>query len=255
MRNSLRWLMAAALSLFAMQGYAQHSDITFDVDAGQLVIEAEGHEHGGEEGHGEEEEHHEGGLITQDGKWLFEADFGDFAGGPDSTANPGYATHEEIGVLNPGELIGFEGVGVLQFWDGAAWTTATSATVSIEDAFGALTMFSSAGVVDGSTSWISQADGAGGVHAHVDYNINSEAGVGAYLIEMLLTGYDETGSNEVYAASESYYIAFNRGLGHEEYEAAVDALVGEVPLPGAAIFMLSALSALGLGKSRKRVQR
>lgn len=121
MRNNMQWLVASALSVFSIHGYAQHSDITFDVEGNQLVIESEGHSSG--EGSGEEG--HEGGLVTTDGKWLFEADFGDFGQGPDVTDDPGYVSHEDSGVLNPGEIIGFAGVGSLEYWDGLSWTTNT----------------------------------------------------------------------------------------------------------------------------------
>lgn len=247
MNNNLKWLMAGAFSLFAVQGYAQHSDIVFDVDDNQLVIEAEGHDHG------DGEEDHSGGLMTTDGKWLFEGDFGDFAGGPYETDDPGFATHETSGVLIPGSIIGFQGFGSLEFWDGFSWSTATDATVSIEDAFGATTSFSGSGVSNGSTAFIDAADSAGGFHAHVPFTINSDASVGAYLIELSLLGFDDTGASQIYDASESFYIAFNFGLDEEVFEAGVDALaVSEVPVPGAAVLMFSALSALGVLGARKR---
>ena len=246
MQNNFKWLAAGALSLFALQGYAQHSDITFDVDDNQLVIESEGHDHD----HGDED--HAGGLLTSDGKWLFEADFGDFGQGPFATDDPGYASHETSGVLNSGEVIGFAGVGTLEYWDGFSWTTSTSATVSIEDVFGAETSFTSGGVANGSSTFIDAADSAGGFHSHIEYSINSDALSGAYLIEMMLLGFDETGSTQVYTPSESYYIAFNFGLDEETYEAGIDALVSEVPVPGGAVLMFSALSALGLiGRKRR----
>lgn len=49
--------------------------------------------------------------------------------------------------------------------------------------------------------------------------------MGAYLIEMQLLGFDSTGSNQVYGASESYYIAFNFGLDEAAYEASIDAFL------------------------------
>lgn len=245
-----KWYFAAAISLFALQGYAQHSDITFDIEDNQIVIEAEGHTHEGEHGHEEGEEGHEGGLVTADGKWLFEADFQDFAGGPYETDDPGFVTHE-AGVMNSGEILGFAGVGALKFWDGLSWTSATDAVVSIEDVFGATTSFTNTGVSAGATTFIDAAGSTGEIHAHIPYLINSDADIGAYLIELTLLGFDAAGENQIYAASESFYLAFNFGLSEADYEQSVDALAA-VPVPGAALFMFSALSALGAFGARKR---
>ena len=106
-------MVAGALSVFALQAHAEHSDIVFDIEDNQIIIEAGEHEHDDDGG----EVDHSAPVLTYDGKLLFEGDFGDF-GGLNSTDDPGYASHESSGVLNPGELIGFAGVGSLMFWDG-----------------------------------------------------------------------------------------------------------------------------------------
>ncbi|MDP5211170.1 hypothetical protein [Microbulbifer sp. 2205BS26-8] len=221
MQSILKWVVAGALGALAVQSHAQHSDVVFDVDNGQIVIELEGHMHDSGEG-----EAPEGGVLTSDGEiLLFEADFLDFGQGPFATDSPGYASHEESGVLNPGDIIGFSGVATLLFWDGTAWTATTADQVTVVDVFGAETVFSSAGVAAGSSSFVGAADAVGGLHSHIDYEINSDAAIGAYLIEMQLLGFDSTGSNQIYGTSESYYIAFNFGLDEVAYEASIDAFL------------------------------
>ncbi|WKD51084.1 hypothetical protein [Microbulbifer spongiae] len=221
MQSILKWIVSGVLSALAVLSHAQHSDVVFDVDNGQIVIELEDHMH--ESGEGEAPE---GGVLTSDGEvLLFEADFLDFHLGPFATDDPGYASHEESGVLNPGDFIGFSGVATLLFWDGSAWTTTTADQVTVVDIFDAETVFSSAGVAAGSSGFVGVADAVGGFHSHIDYEINPDAAMGAYLIEMQLLGFDSTGSNQIYGTSESYYIAFNFGLDEAAYEASIDAFL------------------------------
>ncbi|MEW5249174.1 hypothetical protein [Microbulbifer discodermiae] len=212
MQTILKWIVAVALGALAVQSHAQHSDVTFDIVAGQIVIEADGHMH------------RAGALSGNTQKLVFEADFGDFNQGPYATDDPGYVSHEVSGVLTPGDIIGFSGVGTLQFWDGTAWTAMTLDQVTLTDALGAQSTFSSAGTFAGSSSFIGAADSMGGFHSHIDYEINPDAAVGAYLIEMQLLGFDSTGSSQIYVASESYYIAINFGLSEAAFEASITAL-------------------------------
>lgn len=250
MLNHIKWPVAIALAFSVSQTYAQHSDVIFDIDAGQIVLEGEPHDHE-EEGHAEEEEH-AGPVLTQNGKFLYETDFGDFGGGPYLTDDPGFASHEETGVLNSGEVIGFSGVGSLQYWDGFNWSTTTDDVVSVLDIMGETTDFTSSGVNHGSSTFIDAADSSGGFHAHVDFSINSDADIGAYLIEMMLLGLDSTGASTVYASSETFYIAFNNGLTEQAYEASVDALAA-VPVPAAAWLFGSALIGLaGIGRKKAK---
>lgn len=239
---------AVAAAVLATPTYAAHFDIGFEVHDGKIELafgehdhdhEEEGEEHAEEEG----EEHHEEGepLTTANGKYIFEADFGDFAGGPFATRDPGFAA--EDGSLGSSEIYTFNGIGSITFWDGSAWTSETDAAINIKDAFFNLSEWNSTGYNAGSTSYIGQSDAEGGFHQHVDYTINNDADAGAYAI-MLNIG-DSEGK---YAESDSFYIVFNRGLSEEAYEAAVDNL-SEVPVPAAGWLMLSAL--LGLRAVKK----
>ncbi|MCZ8076046.1 MAG: PEP-CTERM sorting domain-containing protein, partial [Paucibacter sp.] len=70
--------------------------------------------------------------------------------------------------------------------------------------------------------------------------------VGAYLIELKLKSDD-------YAASDSFYIVFNRGLSEAAFESSVDALVAvPVPEPSSYILMLAGMGAVGLLVRRRR---
>jgi len=176
---------------------------------------------------------------------IFEADFGDLAGGPNSTDDPGY--DHEAGQFTPSTILAFKVQGPLEFWNGSTWSTATPATITFIDALGtevAITGASGAGA----TGLIGQFDGAGNLHEHIDMNIDAGAATGAYAVTVSLFGLLNDQSTPVYGESTPFMFVFNRGLAHADFEAAVNARV--VPIPAAAWLLGSAVAGLGLLRRR-----
>ena len=236
--NKLCTAIAAGSLCFALQANAEHSDIEIASEGGQIVVETVAPID----------------FIT--GNLIFEGDFGDFAFGPYETDDPGFATHD--GLLNPNEILNFEATGSLLFWNGASWLNSVpdQETVRLTDAWGVDTLFSTSGVVNGATTVIDQASGTGGIHAHLHFILENDAGigtpaVGAYMIELVLFGSNGTGGPITSAASDPFFIAFNSGLSPFDFESAIDARVAAVPIPGAGLLMISALGLLG-GVARRR---
>lgn len=177
---------------------------------------------------------------------IFEANFGDLAGGPHSTDDPGY--EHEAGQFTPGTLLAFKVLGPLEFWNGSQWTVSTPATVTFSDALGndvAITGVSGVGA----TGFIGEVDGEGNLHEHFDMSIDAGAATGAYAVVLSLFGLLADQTTPVYGESAPFMIVFNRGLANEDFEAAVGARV--VPVPAAAWLFGSALAGLGFARRRR----
>ncbi|MEF7612753.1 PEP-CTERM sorting domain-containing protein [Aquincola sp. MAHUQ-54] len=220
-------LAAGSLVPFAAHAVGEHDhagDVAVSAVGGQLVL-------GG------------GFQTTASGHKLYEAEFGDqFV--YYQTSNPGFQTQDGAALL-PGTFLSFAGVGALGFWNGTAWGTAAAGDyVSIRDAAGQDTQWTGSGVAAGASSYIARVDAGGGVHAHVPFSTNPLGTEGAYLIQLQLTSPD-------YASSTPFYIAFNYGLSHEDFELAVDSLVTAVPEPGTYALMLLGLGAVGMAARRR----
>ncbi len=216
------------------------------------------HDHGEEEGHGDVE----GGIVGSQivisggemvaaGGHIYEGDFGDAEGGPYETDAPGF----DIDGFNTGEILAFNVVGPLQFWNGTSWGTAStgaadSGTVSILDAQTSVFNVDGASVLEGLVA-VGAADALGEVHQHIEFSINASAATGSYLFEAALFGYDSTFTNLLYTASETVYIALNNGLSELAFEGSVDAFANPVPVPAAWLFMASGLASLILGRRAK----
>lgn len=177
---------------------------------------------------------------------IFEADFGDLSGGPNSTDDPGY--DHEAGQFTPGTILAFKVLGPLEFWNGSQWTVDTPATVTFSDALGndvAVTGVSAAGT----SGLIGEIDGDGNLHEHIDMSIDAGAATGAYAVVLSLFGLLADQTTPIYGESAPFMIIFNRGLAFEDFEAAVGARV--VPVPAAAWLFGSALAGLGLARRRR----
>jgi hypothetical protein len=146
--------LSAALFLTAGAAQAQHlhaGDVELGLAGGVIVVDPEG-------------------LAERaaNGYALFEGDFRDFAGGLFSTDDPGFISEQDS--LPVGAIIRYRGLGALQSWDGAAWSTAASGvTLGILDVLGTNTLFSSTGVTD-PVGAIAQVSGAGDIHSHLDFH-------------------------------------------------------------------------------------
>ena len=211
-----------------------HSDIDVTVDAGQIVME--------------------NAEVLSNGFRIFESEFGEL-GNPYATDDPGFVV--EDGTFSAGQLLGFEGLGPLQFWNGSQWTVPVGGeSIEVIDVlsdryfFDALSSPSGVGFVDA-------ADPEGGIHSHVEFEIGAGAGTptsGAYLIELALSGYEADQITQAYADSESFFIAFNLGMDEVAFEASIDALAS-IPLPAGLPLMLSGMIGLFACTYRKKFKK
>ncbi|WP_428504910.1 PEP-CTERM sorting domain-containing protein [Roseateles sp.] len=226
----LAFAALAVLPVWAVAGEDHAGDISVSAVNGKLIV-------GGS--------HFETHGVT--GFNIYEADFGDLASGPWATKDPGFQT-QAGGLLKPGALISFEGLGALSFWNGVNWGASAAAYgVTIADVYqDAPTTWTFGGVSQGETQYVSEVSAGGTIHDHLKMSVTPNAPVGAYLIELKLKSDD-------YAASDSFYIVFNRGLSEAAFESSVDALVtAPVPEPSSYILMLAGMGAIGLLARRRR---
>lgn len=184
---------------------------------------------------------------------IFESDFGDFAGGPFKTDDPGF-DHED-GAFAPFTQLWYRGIDKLGFWNGSAWGAGPVGTsVTIEDALGAKTFFSAAGITNADGA-VGQFDSGGNIHQHLDFELvpGPTSPTGAYLITLQLTSRTSTGGTPgPYLDSLPFHIVFNNGLGAEAFEASVMALT--VPEPGTYAMLIAGLLVVG-AVARRRAHR
>ena len=228
-------LTGVAFAFLASGVSAQHahSDIDAVIESGAFEIE-------------------NGILLLTSGSVVFESEFGSLAG-PNFTDDPGFVVDD--GSFASGEFLGYEAVGSLQFWDGSSWGSSTETFTIIDNSATTLdTLITGSGVTNG-LGYIDAADALGGVHTHVtNFQIGAAAAAGAYMIELVLRGFSDSAlTNEIYTASDSFFIAFNFGLDDVTFEAGIDALgVAPVPVPAAGLLMASALGALGIIRRNRK---
>lgn len=196
-------LITASLICFAATAFAQqHSDIELRVADNQLVTYTN---------------------TSVEPVHVFAADTGEF-GLPGWTDDPGVASSE----LAPGSLVGFNVLGGVRFWDGAAWV-APPADEGIEFA----SLGTPFGFIDGATTlfegpWIAQAGPGGGVHEHISFWIQHPdfddssfppvnpftEGAYAFVIEM---------TSSAHAPAAPAVVIFNAGASDPEFDAALAA--------------------------------
>ncbi|MBQ77134.1 MAG: hypothetical protein CL692_00985 [Cellvibrionales bacterium] len=220
-------------SVLAFSANAEEDEHGHGGHAGDVIIHAEG-----------TELHIESGIPLANGGFLFESDF-DLHNGHYESEAPGFDL--ETGYdFSIGNALAYSVQGPLQFWGGASWGSAGSDSVSIIN--GALPADEI--IVNSSSSYdlsIIDVSTDGGVHTHVDFELSDNASNGAYLVELVLKGFSDSGLQTELFSSDSVFIAFNHGLSEELFELSVDAM-SPVPVPAAWLFLASGLGSLLLGR-------
>jgi hypothetical protein len=233
----MKKLLAATIVLlsFSAASFAQeevehgHSDVEFSYVDGAIDIEE------GEEG------------------FVFEGEFGE-----DAFANfasePGIASELEEGAgINAGNIVGFNVLGSLFYWDGSQVASAGDATVTIAAAGGSSDVVVSASsgmqLSDFSvpSNLLGQAGDDGDFHVDPGFTISDGAPAGGYGLILSLSTDDAAGIGD----SEPFGIFLNFGLGEEMFEAGVDAFGASVPEPSSLLLVVFGVAGLGVLR-RKR---
>lgn len=195
---------------------------------------------------------------------LYTADFGDFAGGPRKTDDPGFQAF--AGTLAGGTLVSVRGVGNLQVWTPSApvWNSAAAGTfVRLDGAvptdiataylfcqigdeflcdpglaaqfpfYEQGTRFTGSGIGGPNPALIDDAAPNGSFHAHLDWSIEKTGGTpdpAAYLVSFTLAA-------PGYVESTPVSMLFNYGLTAPQFQAAyasrATAPLPAIPEPGA----------------------
>lgn len=181
------------------------------------------------------------------GQAVFEGDFGDFAGGPYRTDDPGF--DNEAGTFAAGTILNYRALGRLQFWNGSSWTAAVPGNeyVRMDGNLGEDTRWNPMGLMGDLTGLIGQAGANGQIHEHLDFSVARTGGgvpaVGAYLVQLQL-------ESAAHLTSAPYYMAFNRGLSGTDFETAVSALA----VPEAQTWLMMLAGLIGVAAYAQRRQ-
>lgn len=231
-----RSLLGLACGLVLLVGSvdAQHDgDIEFKYDGGQIFIA------NGEEG-------------FEDGKKMFEAEFG--VGGlfDGYTEEPGFISEVDVGFgIGPDDIISYNiresrfGY-YLNYWNPVTGAVeSTNSTLEL-DGLATLTI----GSLVGGGGILGQAQGPfdpepGDFHSHLDFQLSHGSRFGAYAILVDL----QTNAAGI-GNSDPFYIVFGYGIDETQHGAAVQHFAG-VPEPGS-IGLLACAAVAGLVRFRRK---
>ena len=226
--NHMKKLITATLILFSLSAISlaqeeeeAHSDVEFSYVDGAIEIEE------GAEG------------------FVFEGEFGEgvFA---NFSGEPGIASEVEEGAgINPGDIVGFNVLDTLFYWDGSQVASPGDTTVTIA-AFGgspdAVVSSSSAVQLADFTNpanLLGQAADDGDFHVDPGFTISDGAPAGGYGLVLSLSS-DADGIAE----SEPFGIFLNFGLAEEMFEAGVESFGASVPEPSSLLLVVVGIAGL-----------
>lgn len=171
------------------------------------------------------------------GYGIWPANFGDFAGGPYSTDDPGFQSF--AGTLLAGERIFYRPLGSALHWSTStrSWAAAPTGTqIRIEgtvpseiaiawlvfndpsaqaqyEYYSTPTLITGAGVTGPATKMVDEAASNGAFHTHLNWFLEGDRPAGAYLVQLQL--FDQSSK---YGDSSPFYVLFNNGLGTTDYQ-------------------------------------
>jgi hypothetical protein len=237
--NLRRLIVLPILSLcaaFATCAQAQHSDIEFNYDSGQVALY---------------------GVLPSflDANWVFEGNFPTSGISQNFTTNPGFASEilEGLGI-GANDVIDYQIAqsatlgSVLTYYDPTTFGFApTSATITIDDngAMGGSWVVGNSSGVGSGPGVVGVADGMGDFHSHMDFILSNGAATGAYGLLMTLNT-NAPGIND----SAPFWVVFNYGMTQSDFDNFAIPAFQAIPEPGA--LGLLSIATLGLLGYRRR---
>lgn len=214
---------------------AQHNDIEFGYDSGQIFLET--------------------GELTDsssDAHRIFEGNFPTTGAFERYTDDPGFASEVEEGLgVGANDLIGLDiiqsnnfGSYLTYFDPNTMVISSTGAMITLEKGANSLEVTETSGGLFA----VLQADEFGIVHDHIDFYLSDGAEVGAYGLLFEMTSDDGSTAN-----SEPVWLVFNYGMDEEVFDSQALSAFGKlsaVPEPGSTIVF--GLAGLALASIRRK---
>lgn len=174
-------------------------------------------------------------VITSDVR-VFGSDFGEVL--PDWSDEPGF--DNEPGTFLFGSSLGFNIRAALRSWNGSDFSTIPTERIAVDfptapgPVLTPLTDLFTPGFtipVDSDDSW----------HRHLEFELQSPAAAGVYLLELELFSTDSS-----ILPSLPFWLVFNQGMDEEDHDAAIEWVEQNlVPAPAAGVLALCGVAAIG----------